>query len=113
MSSYVRQLVAALRFKVGLASGKFSVRLSSKSNSILSNFEGSGDVEMNEETIELGDGDVIEVSVLDANDTTLHRVDVPLSSLQTQSDWSIIQQENFEVRSKCMHSLQCLIYDVL
>ena len=54
---------------------------------------------MNEETIELADGDVIEVLVLDSNDALIHRVDVPLASLQGQTDWSILQQEDFEVRT--------------
>lgn len=98
VQTFVLAKIAALRFKVGKATGKFSVRLTSKTNSILSNFEGSGDVELNEETIELADGDVIEVSVLDSNDALIHRVDVPLANLQGQSDWSILQQEDFEIR---------------
>ncbi len=72
-------------------------------------FSGSGDIELSEETFEVSSGDILTVSVITDEEGAANSgpdsiskssrqiVDIPIQSIEGQSDWSILQEPDFEV----------------
>jgi hypothetical protein len=104
-------VVATLRFKPdNAASGAFSVCITTPSYDINAEFNGSGEVELNEVTFETLVDEQVLVRVVDNQKEVLFHNTIPVEAIQSQSDWSIAQTEDFEVlNTKKSYSIYLLI----